>query len=184
MLQQFLARLQRFWSTPLFAVQLQPKEKSSASVPECRDPEWKNSEALDALWAERTTTELRRVFGTAGAAKALLDEVQVVFAEKLDIVYSPFTERHYCRDTDWLRDYLEKIPDDAVVGDPNDVSYLFRKQLCIGYVVEHDELSGLTRETIESLDQRLTVLRFDGKIIAASPTCIIRMESRGGINIM
>lgn len=184
MLQQFFARLQEFWRTPIVALRLQPKEDSSTSLAGCRDPKWNDSAALDEIWKERALDEPPRVLGTAGAAKALLDDVQVVFAKEMDVIYSPFTERHYCRHTDWLRDYLEKIPDDAVVGDPNDVSYLFGKQLRIGYVVEHDDLSGLTRETIESLDQRLTVFRLDGKIIAASPTCIIRMESRGGINIM
>ena len=184
MLQQFFARLQRFWRTPIVALQLQPEEDSSVSLAGCRDPKWNDSAALDEIWKERALDEPPRVLGTAGAARALLDEIQVIFAREMDVVYSPFTERNYCRHTDWFRDHLEKIPDDAIVGDTNDVSYLFGKQLRIGYVLEHDELSGLTRETIESLDQRLDVFRLDGKIIAASPTTIIRQESRGGINIM
>lgn len=180
MLQGFFARMQRLWSTPIVSITVAPEQTTGV----CQRPEWNNSEALQSLWDERVTKEPPRVLGTAGAALALLAEIQEVFAKEMDVVYSPFTERHYCRHTDWLRELLVKRDPNAPVGDPCDVSYLFGKQLRIGYVTEHDEVSGLTLETLESRDRRLQVLRLDGKIIAAHPVSVIRMESRGGVNIM
>lgn len=165
MLQRLFSRMTRFFVTP-------PAPK----------PVWNEMTHLEALWATRSPHSVRRL-GIAWSAMQTLSECKHVFREHLKYVHLPFSGRDVCSDIDCLGDLVRGMAHRSIVGDIKEVSYLFGERLPVGYVIESDNVTGLQKETIESCERSLTVLSLYGRIVSAYPSCIIRMESRGGITI-
>ncbi len=165
MLQRLFSRAKRFFVAP-------PAPK----------PVWNEMTHLETLWATRSPHSVRRL-GIAWSAMQTLSECKHVFRGHLEYIHLPFSGRDVCSDVDCLGDLVRGMANRSIVGDIKEVSYLFGKRLPIGYVIESDNATGLQKEIIESCERSLTVLRLYGRIVSAYPSCIIRMESRGGINI-
>ena len=137
-------------------------------------PAWNESVKLRERW-ETSQAPTRRL-GTIAEFRRTVRQCMYV--------YSGCAEWYERRTFEKIAKLTPNKASNDVVGDTQDVSYLFPPKHRIGHVIEEDVQNGLSMETIETLRQSLTVLRSHGRIISAYISTIIRHESRGGSEII
>jgi hypothetical protein len=151
---------------------------SSSGAETLPQPVWGSKTHLETFWNEKGL-DVERTLGTVGEAFKTLSECKSLFYDSMHHVSSSVNELPHCRTIDWLHEeFQKKTNHETVLCHPSEVTRNHPKPNRLGYVIERAGFSGLQREVIESLDQRLIVLRYHDRIISAYLAVVIRIDAQ------